>query len=92
MQSLSQLTSLELDFNRCDNRCILTTSDFKGGGFPYGGDSISWRGGDFETEGDFSNETDPPAGDFISAGGDFLEEETLFCDTGLVRLHTVSLA
>jgi len=41
VQSLSQLTSLELDFNRCDSRYILTTTDFGGGGFPYGGDSIS---------------------------------------------------
>jgi len=32
--------------------------------------------------GDFSNETDPPAGEFISAGGDFFEGETLLRDTG----------
>jgi len=36
--------------------------------------------------GSVSNETDPPAGDFISAGGDFSEGETLFCDTGYAEL------
>jgi len=32
--------------------------------------------------GDFSNETDPPAGDSVSEGRDSSEGETLFRDTG----------
>jgi len=49
VQSLSQLTSLELDFNRCDNRCILTTRDFKGAVFRTGAILFRDGGGDFET-------------------------------------------
>jgi len=42
-------------------------------------------GGDLETGADFSNETDPPAGDFISEGGDFWRGRLYFVTPAAVE-------